>query len=257
MVRTKRCDRAMRLACLISLSFGLNTAIADLERAQLLYDAQLYDDAKRELVVTATSDAPAEEKASALHLLGTIAVDEKRYDAAVRTWSDLISKYPDTQDALLVGEKIPLVQTMARQDDIAPPPVEEASPQSPELSGVVLVGAGPETVFVDLAVDEISNFLIGGKVGASKAPEEQASLAELMPVANQTDVSSFLVLTLKFGYLESLRAECYAVDGELQWKEKASGSFGFGKERITTGLVERMKEKLEDRLGDSCLPLTG
>ena len=75
------------------------SAAADLEKARLLYDAQLYEDAKQELVMTATSDAPAEDKAAALYLLGTIAVDEKRYDAAVRTWSDLIAKYPDSEDA--------------------------------------------------------------------------------------------------------------------------------------------------------------
>ncbi len=246
----------VRASILIFIFFGFRAAIADMEKAQLLYDAQLYEDAKRELVMTATSDASSDEKAAALHLLGTIALDEERYDAAIKTWSDLIAKYPETQDAILVNEKIPLVQALSEKFKSVPAPVAETEPAPTELKGVVVTGTGPVPQYVDLSINEISNFLIGSKVQASKAPGAEASLAELMPLANEFDVSSFLVLTLKFGYMESLRAECYSINGDLEWKEKASGSWGFGKERITTGLVERMKEKLTEHLGGSCLPRT-
>ena len=244
------------IACLILIVFGSSAAVADIGKARLLYDARLYEDAKRELVATAMSDAPLEERASALHLLGTIAVDEKRYDAALRTWSDLVAQYPDTQDALLVTEKIPLVRALAEQKDPAPMSVAAAVPEPSELSGVVVVGTGPVAELAELAVVEISNFLIGSDVEASTALGRGTSLAELKPLASGSDASSFLVLTMKFGYMESLRAECYSVNGDLQWKEKASGSWGFRKERIATGLIKRIKDKLEDHLGDSCLPTT-
>lgn len=241
--------------CLMLTIFGSSVAAADIEKARLLYDARLLEDSKRELVGIATSDAPKEEKATALHLLGTIAVDEKRYDAALRTWKNLVSEYPDSKDAHLVTDKIPLVQALVDQAGSGVTSIPAAAPEKVDLSGVIVTATGPSPQLTDLAVDEISNFLIGNGVPASKAPSGRASLAELKPMASDSSASSFLVLTMKFGYLESLRAECYSVDGNLLWKEKVSGSFGFGKARIAAGLIERIKRKLEDHLGDSCLPI--
>ena len=245
----------VRLTCLLVLL--AQTAGASVDKAKLLYDALLLEDAKKELVATATSDAPAEEKAAALHLLGTIAVDEKRYDAALRTWSDLVNQYPNTQDAREVQGKMPLVRELATRTATSPEFATKPESTSRALHGVVVTGAGSQPEFVELAVNEISNFLMGKKVDTTKSPTSGASLSELIPVARQSGASSVLVLTLKFGYLESLRAECYLIDGGLQWQEKASGSFGVTKSGTAAGLIDRIKSKLEGRIGDSCLPKGG
>lgn len=242
--------------CLLVMLLS-SVAVADLEKARLLYDAQLYDDAKRELVATATSDADPEEKAAALHLLGTIAVDEKRYDAAVRTWSDLVAKYPDTEDAEQAKDKISLVQALGGTEDHASTPVPAAESPEPALRGVIVANAGMEKEWGDFAVDEISNFLIGSSVVASKAPDGIGTLEMLKPLASAPNATSILILTMKFGYMESLRAECYSADGNLEWKEKASGSWGISRSGVAAGLINRIKKKLEDHLGDSCLPKSG
>jgi hypothetical protein len=62
------------LACLATLlvaapAFGADTS---LEKARLLYTNKLYDEAKRELVAVVVSEAPVEEKAQALNMLGDI-----------------------------------------------------------------------------------------------------------------------------------------------------------------------------------------
>ena len=257
MKRIQLLGRLGLIACLIPFMLVSSIAVADLEKARLLYDAQLYDEAKRELIATATSDASPEEKAAALHLLGTIAVDEKRFDAALRTWSDLVAKYPDTEDAKQVKEKISLVQMLGGAEDQASSPVGAAELPGPALRGVIVANGGMEKEWGDFAVDEISNFLIGSSVVASKAPDGAARLEKLMPLAGTPDVTSILMLTMKFGYVESLRAECYSADGSLQWEEKASGSFGWGRSGVAAGLIKRMKKKLEDHLGYICLPKSG
>lgn len=246
-------------AIFLAVAISAQSWAASSEKARLLYDAMLFEDAKRELVAVVTSDAQPEEKAEALHLLGRIAVDEKRYDAALRFWSDLIAQFPETEDAEQVSEKIPLVRALAATDASAEK--QTPAPSAPQagsgLRGVVVAGAGTEAQFVSLAVDEISNYLTGSGVESSKAPGQGASLTDLMPLAREASADSVLVLTLKFGYLESLRAECYLVDGGLLWEEKASGSFGFTKSGVAAGLIDRMKSKLERRIGDPCLKRKG
>jgi TolA-binding protein len=86
----------------VSLSLALAVgAVAlgsqSLERGKLLYTNKLYDEAKKELVSVVVSDAPAEQKADALNLLGAIAIDEGNYHAAIANWTGLIAKYPDTK----------------------------------------------------------------------------------------------------------------------------------------------------------------
>ena len=68
---------------------------------------------------------------------------------------------------------------------------------------------------------------MGERVDASKPQNWRATLIELAPLARQSGAKLILVLNIKFGYLESLRAECYLTDGTLQWEEKASGSGEF------------------------------
>lgn len=61
------------------LNAAPTSADSSLDRAKLLYTNKLYDDAKRELVAIVASDAPAEERAQALNLLGDIAVEQGHY----------------------------------------------------------------------------------------------------------------------------------------------------------------------------------
>ena len=218
----------------------------DIGKARLLYENRLLDDAKRELVEVASSSSAPEEAAEALHLLGSIAIDEKRYDSAIRTWEDLLQRFPETRNAAEVSGKIALARLLLEQDSSG-----AAASKSSE-SAIVVTGIGTETEFVNQAVTEIMNLLASKGVRVVRAPAGISSVPELLSASGQAD--GVLVMALRFGYMENLRAMCHGPDGKLLWEEKASGSMGFTKAGITQGLIERISRKVEPHIGGPCLP---
>src|SRR6476661_4596489 len=84
-----------------------------LDKARLLYSNRLYEDAKRELVAVAVGSGSDEERAEALNLLGSIAIDEGNYDAAIKNWTDVTTRFPATSFAKEAAAKIPLVEKLA------------------------------------------------------------------------------------------------------------------------------------------------
>lgn len=230
---------------------------AEVSKARLLYENRLLDDAKRELVDVIASNASPSDQAQALHLLGTIAVDEKRYDSALLTWADLIKRFPDSQDAKEVAAKISLVRTISESSTATPntptaPSVNDA-PKDRSLRGVIVVGIGTEREFVDQAVTEIMNELSSNGIEVSRAPAGTDSVPELLQQSDGS-ATSVLMLALRFGYMENLRAHCYSANGRQLWEEKAAGSMGITKAGVTQGLIARILKKIEPHVGDACLP---
>lgn len=174
--------------------------------------------------------------------------------AHARQAGELITRYPTTADAREVEGKLPLVRSLVEQNAKPATADHRDAVSSATLRGVVVTGGGAETRYLEQAVDEISTYLLGRGVETSKPANWRATLVELAPVARQSGASSILVLNIKFGYLESLRAECFLSDGILQWEEKVSGSFGFSASGVAAGLIGRIKEKLEKHVGEICLP---
>ena len=235
----------------LALTVANSSHAGDLMKAKLLYDSQLPVDAKRELVEVITSNASPSDKAAALHLLGTIAVDEKRYDSAIRTWNDLIARYPNTVDAREAKGKLPLVQALHEQ------PTPQATYRDSSITGiggVVIAGIGTETEFVSQTVTEFMNLLASRGVAVSRAPVGVTSVPELLKQTPVNQAKGVLVLALRFGYMENLRAMCYGSDGRLMWEEKSSGSMGITKSGVTQGLIERVSKKIEPHIGGTCLP---
>lgn len=241
----KRTITAILLAAAISPAFA-----GDLHKARLLYENHLFEDAKRELVEVVASNAAPGDKAAALHLLGAIAVDEKRYDSAIQTWNNLASQYPDTPDAKEAIGKLPLVKALRDQQT---PALDREALFDTVLEGIVIAGIGTETEFVGQAVTEFMNLLSSRGVRVSRAPAGVVSVPELLKRA-EGQAKGVLVLALRFGYMENLRAICYGPDGRQLWEEKASGSMGITKSGITQGLIERVSKKIEPHIGGVCLP---
>jgi tetratricopeptide (TPR) repeat protein len=164
----------------VSLSLALTVgAVAlgaqSLERARLLYTNKLYDEAKKELVAVAVSDAPVEQKADALNLLGAIAIDEGNYEAAIANWTELIAKYPGTKAAIEAEAKLPLARKLA-----ATPPapasttvtIQAATVEDEKLEEdmVLVAGSAPEAPeYADQAVLEFMNLLASKGVKAQNA----------------------------------------------------------------------------------------
>ena len=87
------------------------------------------------------SDASAEEKAGALDLLGTIAVDEGDLQLAYQSWNRLVDEYPDFAQPFGAATKLTLVTSLMKatgespltqaEAPTTPTPVTPTSPPAP------------------------------------------------------------------------------------------------------------------------------
>jgi len=266
----------LRNVTLLSMALVLGTLSLDaqsLDRAKLLYTNKLYDEAKKELVAVAVSDAPAEQKADALNLLGAIAIDEGNYEAAIANWTELIAKYPGTKAAAEAEAKLPLARKLAETPPlptsttvtVQPPPLED---EILEEGTVLVAGSAPEAAeFADQAVLEFMNLLAseGVKVqnaftGRLAAPGmsrvEAFSLPNLLSYAKKVGAASVLYVFIHFHGMENMRVECYAPDGRKLWSEKVSASLGLGPSGMTAGFIRRMSPKIAAHVGKAGLPVT-
>ena len=88
---------------------GLSSQIlaASLEKAILLNEHGLATEAKRELIdLIFERGSKKDDKAQAYYLLGNIAFGEDRIKAAFNSWKDLVDKYPNSEEAGLVRDRI-------------------------------------------------------------------------------------------------------------------------------------------------------
>ena len=252
----------MKRVAVFSLAAILSCGIAfgqSLDKARLFYSNKLYEDAKRELVAVAVGSGSNEDKAEALNLLGTIAVDEGNYDAAIKNWTDVTTKFPGTTSAKEAAAKLPLAEKLAATQKSASPIVKEMPRVSP---GTVLVaGSAPEAPeYADQAVLEFMNVLASKGVRAKNAfpgRTVDASLPNLLELANQSGAAAVLYVFIHFRGMENMRVECYSADGKKMWEEKVAASLGLSPAGMTEGFVRRMKKKLESHVGGACFPVNG
>jgi tetratricopeptide (TPR) repeat protein len=84
-----------------NFAFGQN-----IEKANLLKDHGLKDEAKSECINIITSSRPDTDKASAYYILGMIAFEEQRLHVALETWSNLVKRFPKSKEATLVTARL-------------------------------------------------------------------------------------------------------------------------------------------------------
>lgn len=96
---------ALLSLCFVSLpSLGL---AASLDKAILLNEHGLTTDAKRELIdVIFQKGSKTDDKAQAYYLLGNIAFGEDKIKVALNSWEHLVDKYPNSEEAKLVRDRI-------------------------------------------------------------------------------------------------------------------------------------------------------
>jgi hypothetical protein len=253
----------MKRVVVMSLAVCLSCGVVfgqSLDKARLLYSNKLYEDAKRELVAVAVGSGAEEEKAEALNLLGSIAVDEGNYDAAIKNWTDVITKFPSTASAKEAAAKLPLAEKLAATQR-STLPVDKAMPER-ALPGTVLVaGSAPEAPeYADQAVLEFMNFLTSKGVRAKNAfpgRTVDANLPNLLELAKQSGAAAVLYVFIHFHGMENMRVECYSADGKKMWDEKVAASLGLSPAGMTESFVRRMKKKLEGHVGGPCLTGSG
>jgi len=90
------------LACIVSSI----AHAASVDKAALLRRHGLLAQAKTELIDVIFSSGPDSTKAAAYYDLGSIAFEENSVSAALETWTALVSKYPNSDQAKLVKDRV-------------------------------------------------------------------------------------------------------------------------------------------------------
>ena len=99
--------RTLVLLSLYFVSLPSLVLAASLEKAILLNEHGLTTDAKRELIdVIFQKGSKTDDIAQAYYLLGNIAFGEDRIKVALNSWEYLVDKYPNSEEAGLVRERI-------------------------------------------------------------------------------------------------------------------------------------------------------
>ncbi|MBI5665290.1 MAG: tetratricopeptide repeat protein [Nitrospirae bacterium] len=94
------------LVLLILLAVQGTAIGGSIEKADMLRKHALLTEAKIELIDIIFSNATEAVKATAYYDLGTIAFEEKNISGALDTWTQLVGKYPKSQQATLVRDRI-------------------------------------------------------------------------------------------------------------------------------------------------------
>jgi len=93
---------ALLLECVAGPACG-----ASLEKAKALYQNNLLDDAKRELIEIIYADESRDaEKSLAFYMLGLINEKQGKSELAASNWRDLLEKYPQAAEAPLARENL-------------------------------------------------------------------------------------------------------------------------------------------------------
>lgn len=119
--------RLPSLIILVLFSSSVTWA-ATLGQARQLHDEGRTEEALAMIESILSSDAAGDEKAAALDLLGTIAVDKGYFSMAKQAWTQLVDEYPDYAADNDVGTKLRLVSALL----MAEKPEEPQEPQEPE-----------------------------------------------------------------------------------------------------------------------------
>ena len=154
---------ALSLYCFAAPACG-----ASLEKAKALYQNNLLDDAKRELIdVLYDTETPETEKPLALYMLGTINARQGHSELAKANWTELIERFPQAAEAQLARE------SLSRQE--VTPEKQTTVPQSSPAavvggSGVLQVRQGTAADLAHpLRTEVTSPMVIQATVPAMKA----------------------------------------------------------------------------------------
>ena len=83
---------------------------ASIEKAKMLNNHGLKDEAKHELIDVIFGTSGAEAKADAYYYLGNIALTERKVTVAISTWRELIEKYPNSKRVVEVQQQIEVLR---------------------------------------------------------------------------------------------------------------------------------------------------
>lgn len=89
--------------CVVTPSIAFSASI---EKAQMMSEHGLKEEAKKELIDVVFSNDNSTNKAKAYYLLGSLAFEENNISIALQSWKDLTNKYPQSKESALVKDRI-------------------------------------------------------------------------------------------------------------------------------------------------------
>lgn len=98
--------KSLGLSIVLSLIIVSASFAASIEKAGMLNQHGLTKEAKAELIDIIFSKASDSSKAQAYYLLGNMAFEENKITVALDSWRDLTKKYPNSEQAKLVKDRI-------------------------------------------------------------------------------------------------------------------------------------------------------
>jgi hypothetical protein len=171
------------ILCLLAAATSLAWS-ASLEEAQSLESRGRRDAALEEIDDILTSDAPAEEMAGALDLLGTIAVDEGDLHLAYQSWSRLVGEYPDFAKALGATTKLSLVISLMEAKGESPTLQAEAPSKPGQESAAVTPQSSPAQADRD---DTPARTVAPTPTAASAPVQDQAAKTDSVPSSQRSE----------------------------------------------------------------------
>ena len=94
------------LAARVPLVTARAGAEESVDKARVLYRHGLNREAKAELIQVLFNVPDDAIKADAHYLLGSISFEEGQVEAAVGSWRELVTRYPESEPAILVGDNL-------------------------------------------------------------------------------------------------------------------------------------------------------
>lgn len=98
--------KSLAMSVALSLLIASASFAASIEKAIMLNQHGLSKEAKAELIDIVFSKSEDSSKAQAYYLIGSIAFEENKINVALDSWRDLSKKYPNSEQAKMVKDRI-------------------------------------------------------------------------------------------------------------------------------------------------------
>ena len=143
----------------------------------------------------------------------------------------------------------------------APHPLNESTQQK---AAKVYVGGVGRSPHIQTVLDDITDFLLEKKVAATQVTgREEKSRHQLVARVKEAGGESLLFLSLDTAESQSdipfrgirLKAQCFTADGERLWEDGAENIVWGTMPTAVNGLINKLKKKLDTRIGKPGLPV--
>ncbi|MBC8146708.1 MAG: tetratricopeptide repeat protein [Bacteroidetes bacterium] len=97
----------MKSVTILIFLFPILTLAQNVKVAKEYYRYNLTDKAKEEFILTFQSSKSSDnDKAESLYWLGQISFDENNYTVAFEDWNNLVEKYPNSEQAVIIQDRL-------------------------------------------------------------------------------------------------------------------------------------------------------